>query len=864
MNKLKGKNNNYRKTVCGWAGLYLLSLFLLINGFSGTLNCYAQNSPDQIVLKGKVISEEDGNPVPSVSIKVEKSQIGTSADRNGEFTLILPKAETRILFQAMGFENYILEWTPDQTEIVINLTIKSNEIEMVTLNRRYSNRNNPAVDLILKASVNRALNNPKNKEFWKYELYDKKLMAASDLPKGLENGLLTRSISYIFENTDSTLSPGRTLLPIYLEEKKTEEFKRYKGINKKTRLLHHIQTELDPAIINNDNIQTTVQYLYKEIDVFENDLMVFNRGFLSPIANNAPVFYKYYIVDTVYSKGIPFVRLNFEPRNSKDKLFKGEIWISLDGKYAPRFLDLKIDGGINLNWVNDAHLKITFLRTDNGDYFPEEQIMETNFGVLSSRQGLFSQWTQVYTNHSTEEIPSTVFRGPPVEKVMANENLNHQDYNQYERPVPLSELEKNTYLNFDKLNKDPKFHKLLSWGSLLFTSYKKVGGVDIGKMEYFYSFNPVEGNRFRFGGRTNLDFSKKTYAEGYLAYGTKDGNYKGHLSVATSLNGQQIGSYPAHYLQFTYKNDIREPGQKLGFLNGDSFFRSFRSKGNNFWYNHEYFEIQHVYELRNHFRLQSLVTQKQLKALGNLKFTKAATGEDIPHLNTFELGFNLRWAPGEEFFQKNIQRSPIQNQNPIFNLRFSQGLKGVLNGEHEYSTIKLDIAKKVMLSQLGYAHLHVGGGYLHGKLPFPLLETPITNTSYVIEQGSYNMMKSLEFLSDQYVKFSIEHQMEGFILNKIPLIKKLKLREYWTYKMYYGRLRSENNPFRNSEMFLFPVDEEQNPVSFTFQGTPYMEGSAGIENIFNVLRVEYVRRFTHLHHPDVRREGWRFSIVLGF
>lgn len=862
MTKLKGKNNNYRKIICEKGRLFF-QFFIFLTVFFQYEAMAILPQQGSVVLTGRIISEEDNRGIGSVSIRVENSTLGTTANQNGEFTLNLPRRELKIVFQAMSYEDYVLEWSPDQTEVVINMTVKSNNLEMVTLQRKYSNKNNPAVDLILKASANRALNNPKNKSFWTYDLYDKKMMAASDLPKGLEKGILTRSISYIFENTDSTLSPGRTLLPIYLEEKSSKEYVRRRSPNKKSHIHNHIQTELDPAIINNENIQATVQYLYKEIDIFDNNILIFNRGFLSPIASNAPVFYKYYIIDTISSQGSPFVRLNFEPRNAKDKLFKGEIWISLDGKYAPRLLDLKIDGGINLNWINNAHITVKFLRTADGDYFPDEQIMETNFGVLNSRQGIFSQWTQVYSNHSLEEIPSTIFRGPTVEKIAA-ETKNFEDFAEFNRPVPLSELETKTYVNFEKLNKDPQFHKMLSWGSLLFTSYKKIGGIDLGKLEYTYSFNPIEGNRFRLGGRTNKDFSTRFFAEAYLAYGTKDQKYKGHFSLATSLKGKEIGSYPANYLQFTYKNDIREPGQNLGFLNGDSFFRSFRPKGNNFWYNHEFFQVQHVYEFGNHLRLQTQVEQKQLKALGNLTFTEAATQKEIPHLNTFEIGLNLRWAPGEEFFQKNIERSPIQNHRPIFNFRIAQGIDGVLNGEHAYSSAKLDISKKFLLSQLGYAQVHAGGGYIHGKVPYPLLETPITNSTYLIEQGSYNMMRSLEFLSDSFVKFSIEHQMEGFILNKIPLIKKLKLREYWTYRMYYGTLRNENNPQINGSMFLFPMNEEKDPVSYTFQGTPYMEGSVGIENIFNVLRVEYVKRFTHTHHKDARKEGFRFSIVLGF
>lgn len=819
---------------------------------------------ETVQFKGKIVSLDSGEPIHAASVKIKLLNLGTTSNQEGDFEVKIPSRPLEIEFSALGYKPFILQWTPEQVNVLIRLQSNPEALEAILIrSKKYSNRNNPAVELMEKVIANRKHNHALEKPNWRYERYEKKMMAASDVSDGIEKAIVPKRFRYFFDNQDSTLSPGRLLLPIYLEENLAQEYRRKQSPGKKTYIEKTLKTELDPRYINNENIQSSIQYIFKDIDLYENNILIYNRPFLSPVGQGAPLFYKYYIKDTLIENSIPYVRLDFEPRNDEDRLFKGEIWISLDGQYAVRKATLTIGGATNLNWINDMVLNLEFEPNEQGEFFPVLQDMRTNFGVFGSHKGMFGHWIQHYSKHSTSPIPPSVFGGQPIEHLGGSE-VNVEDFNQFRRPVELRYTEAGTYVTIQRLNDDPSFSRLLSWASVFFTSYKKVGPFDIGKLEYTYSFNDVEGNRFRLGGRTNIDFSKKVYAEGYLAYGTKDERWKHYGSLAVSLNSNDIAAYPAHYLQFTYQNDIREPGQRLDFLNGDSFFRSFRSNKQNFWQYHRNFTLNHVIEFGNHVRLQTSVAKKEQLAAGDLKYINASTGQKVPNLNTFEVGLNLRWAPGEEFYQKNLVRSPIVNHHPIFTLRYNKGFKNVLGGQYDYQAVRGDISKKVLLSQLGYATITTGGGYIFGQVPFPLLEIPMSNRSYLLVEDSYSLMNDLEFVSDRYIKFNIEHQMEGFILNKIPLVKKLKLREYWSFRMFYGDVRAENDPFQKSPVFRFPETREGETVTFAMKDRPYMETSFGLENIFNVLRVEYVRRLSYLEHPDVKKNGFRFSVVLGF
>lgn len=125
-------------------------------------------------------------------------------------------------------------------------------------------------------------------------------------------------------------------------------------------------------------------------------------------------------------------------------------------------------------------------------------------------------------------------------------------------------------------------------------------------------------------------------------------------------------------------------------------------------------------------------------------------------------------------------------------------------------------------------------------------------------------MNYLEFVNDQYLQILIDHQLEGFSLNKIPYVRKLKLREFINFKILFGSLSSANNPNSNSNLFKFPTNNSDVPITYTLNKSPYIEGSIGIGNIFRVLRIDLVKRFTYLDHKNIASIGIRTKINFQF
>ncbi|MGE0569301.1 MAG: DUF5686 family protein, partial [Bacteroidia bacterium] len=224
----------------------------------------------------------------------------------------------------------------------------------------------------------------------------------------------------------------------------------------------------------------------------------------------------------------------------------------------------------------------------------------------------------------------------------------------------------------------------------------------------------------------------------------------------------------------------------------------------------------------------------------------------------------LRWAPNEKFYQGKTYRIPISFKNPIFTLRYVQGIKGLLGGEYDYQNISLNIYKRFYFSQLGYTDVVLEGGKIFGKVPFPLLDIHRANQTYAYQLQSYNLMNFLEFVSDQYASINIDHSFNGFFFNKIPLFKKLKWREAVTLKVLYGSINSNNNPANNSQLLRFPVTSEGVPITYSLSEKPYIEGSVAIANIFKFFRVDLVKRFTYLDHPNISQLGIRVRFKFDF
>ncbi len=405
------------------------------------------------------------------------------------------------------------------------------------------------------------------------------------------------------------------------------------------------------------------------------------------------------------------------------------------------------------------------------------------------------------------------------------------------------------------------FKNLVSIAAVLLSGYKKVGPVDIGPVAAFYSFNPVEGFRLRLGGRTNTSFSNRVMLEGYGAYGFKDERWKYYGGITYSLTKRNIYQFPVKALRANFQRDTKIPGQELQLVQEDNFLLSFKRGVNDKWLYNNNFKLEWFNETKSHFSFTLGYKYWRQEAAGSLQYNKIVNGAatSIKDITASELYTELRWAPGEQFYQGKIYRIPIQNSHPILKLRLAVGLKDFLGGDYNYQSANLNVEKRFFLSQFGYADVVLNGGVTLGQAPYPLLSIHRANQTYSYQLQSFNLMNFLEFVSDHYASANIDYKLNGFILNKVPLIKKLKLREAVSFKILAGGLRSENEPSLNPQLIQFSKVDGVS-TTYSLDKKPYMEGSVGLMNIFKFIRVDAVKRFNYLDHPNVSKWGIRTRI----
>ncbi len=817
----------------------------------------------QLKIEGKVVTADSSSIVSGATIRIIGSKKSTFSDASGFFSLHVDNLPVEVQISALGYSTKTISYNKDTTFLNIKLQREGLLLDevLISYSAKYRNRDNLAVALIKQVIEHKNENSNQQFRPFSFYSYEKVSLSLIDPPKWLTNNPITKKFGFVFENIDSSVVSEESSIPIYLEEKSKRHDQERSRMDSKSILLGNKKTEFDRRFVNNSNVATFLDYLYDDINIYDPTILLLNRPFLSPIAETGPLFYQYYITDTLFKDGYEVIEMRFIPRNKEDRLFKGKLYITNDGRFSVQEANLEVQSEANINWVERVEIDLVFKRQSNGFYFLSLSDTRIHFG---------SNQNELLRGHRYVAFNKYDFTGgdsvlDPDHFAIERNEINSESFWQEKRTVELSDAEQQLYKNVDSLNRMKSFRRTLSWGRLLLTSFKTVGPFEVGPVEYMYSFNDLEGSRLRVGGRTSLELFENSYFEGYLAYGFKDERWKHYLGFARSLNQQKVGVYPAHYIQVIHQKDVNEPGKRMGFITGNSLASSFTGRKRDKWLYNTNFKLRHVIEFGEHIRLETSLTHFQQAPAGELEFLlSGAPNDKVSSLKTSELGVELRWAPNEEFAQKNLRRISFPNQFPIFNARYFIGLTRQL-GTQYYHKIDADIFKRVYLSQLGFLDFKLGGGKIWGTVPYPLLHIPNANQAYSLSSDAFELLNNLEFVSDRYAKLNLDYSMLGFVFNKIPYVKRLNLREVFGIRAYYGTLRLGNRPENNSITLLFPKDKEGNTSTFiTEDGVPYVEYSVGIENIFKLLKVQYVKRLTYLEHPGVRKGRFQFGIALNF
>lgn len=809
------------------------------------------------LIKGIIRDYNTGEGIPFAQIILPRTGIGAIAELDGSFQLSVENnIADSVAISALGFKSLLRKIDTNQREIVleIELSREDNLLREVIIRPG----EDPAIALIKKIIENKPTNNPDKYENYGYELYNKLELDLVRMTREQFRKIpMMKPFSFIFDNTDS-LSEAKPFLPVYLTETLSDYyFQRSPKKVKETIKASQVKG------INNESVTQFLGGMYQQINMYDNFIDIFDKQFTSPISNNAPFYYKYKIVDTQVAYGHQIIQVQFAPKRSAENLFEGDLWV-VDSVFALQRMSLDISKDANINLVNRVSLYQEFAPVGDSVWFNIKDKFIADFTVPyggKKMPGFIGRKTTSYRNVLLNDSSVSDFVNDKKRKqdVVIQDGARDMgsDFWASNRHDSLNKNEQAIYSMIDTLNAMPIFNRTKNVIKFLAKGTQDVGKIELGPYWSLYNYNPIEGHRFRFSMGTNPKLFKNLYLNGYLAYGTFDQRFKYKVSGLWLLNRQ-----PRQRLYASYTSDLDRSISYYSEAATDNFLSNAIRK-NYVPFKLAFvkdFRFEHYKEYFSGFSHEETFIHKDFNPYAPLPSTtifQNADGTPAPNVVNTEVGIKLRFAYKEKFLEGDYYRLSLGSRYPIVSLQMSFGLKGILNSGYEYQKIRLNIADVFKVPHLGTFTYNVFAGKVFGTLPYPLLEIHPGNDFYYYSPFAFSMMNRFEFLSDQYAGVMFEHNIGGGIFNYIPLIKKAKLRQFWTAKTAIGSLSSTNQLLNLNKGFNFN----------TLKGSQYLEIGTGIDNIFQLFRIDFVWRVTPSglpNEPIEKRFGIFGSFKVGF
>lgn len=831
----------------------------------------AQGQNTQV--KGIVTDSITGEGLPYASLVFEGTNIGTATDGEGNFSLTTSTTHRILTVSYLGYDSKEIEIVPGKTtNLKIQLVpsgITLNEVIVKPKKEKYTKKENLAVAFAKQLIALRKENNPHNRDYFQYNRYEKVIFAMNEYKsKPKKNG----KFDFLVEFVD-TLDAGTTILPVSEKEKVETVFYR-KNPKSEKRVISGSKSSGIDEILSREGVQQFLDEAFREVDIFNNDIPLFLQRFVSPLSNIGPNYYKYYLLDTLNINGKEYVDLGFAPFHSETFAFTGHLYVTLDSTFFIKKAILNVPRNINLNLVSRMTIEQTFERTPDGTRIITKDDISVNFKLNEKTKGMYGRRLNVYKNHSFEEPTdeqALVFKESAPVITLKEAYRQPDDFWISNRPEEAIKKNPNSVAELMvKLRSVRAFYVTEKVLSTLVTGYIPTNKdplknkFEFGPMNSTINGNVIEGGRFRIGGGTTTAFSKRWFFDGYMAYGTKDGKLKYDGLVEYSFNDRKEyrKEFPMHSIRFEYMYDINKLGQQYMYTSKDNMMLALkRQKDTRATYLRQA-ELSYNREHYNGISYGAVIRNFREYATQYAAFNRINPDGSVTPRNNYdmtELELKFRYGKNEKFYQTRNSRVPITYDALIFNFSHTMAKKGFLGSSYNYHRTDIGVQKRFWFSAFGYLDMITKAGKVWSKVPYPLLILPNANLTYTIQPESYTNMNAMEFINDEYASWDLTYYMNGNLLNRLPLIKKLQWREVFCFRGLWGNLTDKNNPVNGeSGLYIFPSG------SYTMDKEPYMEVSVGIENIFKFLRIDYAWRLNYRNHPGIQTNGIRCTMHFAF
>ena len=837
-------------------------------------------------IKGVVTDSLTNEPLMYITVQYEGKGVGAITNAEGEYQVETRKGWDELMFSAIGYITKRVKLTPDTKVLNVQLApadVMLSEVVVKPKKEKYSRKNNPAVDFMRKVIANKKALKLEENDYYQYQKYEKMKMSINDVtPEKMEKGIY-KKFSFFKDQVEVSPKTNKMILPISIKETASRTIYRKSPKSEKTIIEGMNSTGIEEFFNTGDMLGTILNDVFSDIYIYDDDIRLLQRRFVSPIGRGAITFYKYYLMDTLMVDKQECVHLTFVPQNPQDFGFTGHLYVVKDSTYAVKRCTMNLPKRTGVNFVDNMDIIQEYEQLPDGNWVLTDDDMTVELVFVKGIQGLEVQRTTKYTDYKFDEIEPRLFRlkGNVIKE--ANMLAKSDEYWAKVRQVPLTKKESNMDIFMNRIEQIPGFKYVIFGAKALIENFVETGSkehpskVDIGPINTMITSNYVNGTRFRLSAMTTGNLHPHWSFSGYGAYGTKDKKwfYSGQAAYSFNKREYVLWEFPKHYLAFKYTYDVMSPMDKYLMTDKDNMFVGWK------WTTVDQMsyirDATLTYELETNsgFSVMAMARHRNDQPAGVLQYWKNngkvagqwdATNTLVHDMTTTELGVTLRYAPGETFVNTKQRRVPVSLDAPVFTLSHTAGFKGVLGGEYNFNLTELSLRKRIWFGSWGKLDVTARAGAQWNTVPFPLLNLPMANLSYITQNNeSFNLIDNMEFLNDRYASLALSYDMNGKLFNRIPLIKRLKWRERFRIRGLWGTLTDKNNPYKsnNPDLFLFPMRNGL-PTSYVMGKTPYVEASVGIYNIFKLIHIEYVRRLTYTNMPGVQKDGIRFMILTIF
>ena len=825
-------------------------------------------------IKGVVIDNTTGDPIPNATVTYKGLKIATLADIDGHY-VIQRHNGADLTFSAVGYKPQVVHISPNiPSKMNVRLDGGVEELSAVVIKskkKRYSRKNNPAVELMKRVIAAKKRNDLKNNDYYRYRKYQKITLAENDItPSDLLESKRFKGKDWVLNQVELCDINKKLILPLSVDETVSDYIYRKSPKAERTIIEGQRSNGINDIIQTGDILNVAIKDLFTDVDIYDDQVRLLQYQFTSPIGKNAIDFYRFYIQDTVKVDRDSCFHMAFIPNNQQDFGFRGDLWIVKDSTLHVKRCELSIPKRSDVNFVDDMKIVQEYTLLDNGEWVLTTDDMIVEMSLLDFLSKMVVIRTTRLGDYSFDEIPNKLFKGKTKEVQRPDAGMRDEKFWADNRAVELTKSEGRMKTFVKNLTETKGFKYLLFVARAFLENFVETGGkdkpskVDIGPINTMISNNFIDGFRSRVSAQTTANFNKQLFFSGYYAHGwdSRKNYYKADVTYSFNKKDYLPREFPKRTISFTSTYDVMAPSDKFISTDKDNVFTAFKwtKVDEMMFYNRQQlsFEYEQEYGLKTSLFLKHEINE----ACGKLAFTPLAMPGVSKKLNTSEIKAEIFYSPGQTYINTKQRRTVFNKDAPEFSLSHTMGFKDFLGGDYKYNLTEARIYKRLFLNSWGYINCTLKAGAQWNTVPFPLLIMPAANLSFILQRETFSLINNMEFLNDRYASVNLGWNLNGKLFNRIPLLKHLKWREYIGFKCLWGKLTDKNNPAMNHNSSLLMQFPEGSTIMDSHR--PYMEVSFGIHNILKLFHVEYVRRLNYLDLPTAHKHGVRLMMQMTF